>query len=129
MEAGKARKLRWIRKRRTDRVFRTVENVRRVIRYHTNPEYAEAKREALRQRRKRRRRNERRLLLERDGDVCAWCSLPLGDPFDTSEVHVDHRVPISRGGSNALKNLNLLHARCNASKGPRSMSEAPALNA
>lgn len=42
---------------------------------------------------------------------CAWCLLPLG-----RNTHVDHYVPLSRGGSNDRGNLRLLHEKCNVLK-------------
>lgn len=37
--------------------------------------------------------------------------------------HVDHKMPLSRGGSNWPSNLQLLCARCNTSKGAKTMEE------
>lgn len=42
---------------------------------------------------------------------CAICKLPLGKSF-----HIDHIVPIVRGGPNSPKNLQLLHQKCNQEK-------------
>lgn len=32
------------------------------------------------------------------------------------EFHIDHRIPVSKGGSNDILNLRLLHPKCNISK-------------
>lgn len=58
-----------------------------------------------------------RLHAEQSG-LCSYCSisLPLG-------YHVDHVVPLSRGGSNAPDNLRLTCPRCNLSKGAKLISE------
>lgn len=46
---------------------------------------------------------------------CARCGMTLrGKPSD-----IDHITPLALGGSNDRKNLQLLHARCNRSKGAR----------
>lgn len=45
---------------------------------------------------------------------CAHCGTKLGDDY-----HVDHVVPISRGGSNSPGNLQLLCPTCNKSKGAK----------
>lgn len=49
--------------------------------------------------------------------VC-FCGFNLSDGY-----HVDHVVPISRGGSNWPSNLQLLCATCNCSKGTKLMEE------
>jgi 5-methylcytosine-specific restriction endonuclease McrA len=49
---------------------------------------------------------------------CTGCSVDLGKSF-----HVDHDVPLSRGGSNWPSNLQLLCKPCNSSKGTRTMEE------
>jgi len=51
-------------------------------------------------------------LVLRDGPACACCGT-------TEKLVVDHIVPISRGGSDDIANLQILCRRCNASKGAR----------
>lgn len=45
---------------------------------------------------------------------CWWCGKKVGDKY-----HVDHRVPLARGGSNAPENLVIACPKCNLSKGAR----------
>lgn len=45
------------------------------------------------------------------GGKCKYCSAPVEDSY-----HVDHRMPIALGGSNAPHNLQILCAPCNQSK-------------
>jgi 5-methylcytosine-specific restriction endonuclease McrA len=54
----------------------------------------------------------RRLILERDGFQCKRCAA-------TEDLTLDHIIPISRGGTNALENLRCLCRRCNSSKRDR----------
>lgn len=56
----------------------------------------------------------RREVLERDGRVCQLCfgEIPEGDA-----LHLDHRIPVSRGGRSTVENLQVTHARCNLRKG------------
>jgi len=42
---------------------------------------------------------------------CWWCDKPLGD-----DRSIDHRIPLSRGGSNGPRNICITHLRCNLSK-------------
>lgn len=42
---------------------------------------------------------------------CACCGLPLGKNY-----HLDHRVPIARGGANEDSNMQLLRKYCNQTK-------------
>lgn len=53
----------------------------------------------------------RKLIYDR-GNICAIC----GKPVDESDFTVDHIVPLSRGGSNALDNLRPTHRICNMIK-------------
>lgn len=61
-------------------------------------------------------------IIERDGLLCGACgvgvdlSLAWPDPFSKS---VDHIVPLARGGAHSLDNCQLMHLRCNISKGAR----------
>jgi len=51
-------------------------------------------------------------LIDRDGYVCRGCGAG-------SDLTVDHIHPLSRGGSDALENLQLLCGSCNSRKGDR----------
>jgi 5-methylcytosine-specific restriction endonuclease McrA len=51
-----------------------------------------------------------RTLLAAQDRKCAYCRAPL------EEFHVDHKTPISRGGTNALSNLHYTCPRCNMIK-------------
>lgn len=44
--------------------------------------------------------------------ACHWC----GKRVKTSEVHVDHVVPLSKGGPHSVENLCVSCRRCNLSK-------------
>lgn len=52
--------------------------------------------------------------------LCAWCHKPM--PADRSQLHSDHAVPKSKGGSDDDRNRLLMHASCNLSKGTRPLS-------
>lgn len=43
--------------------------------------------------------------------ICWWCDKPIRGKF-----HVDHRIPLSRGGSNDARNICITHGRCNEHK-------------
>ena len=49
---------------------------------------------------------------------CWWCGKPCRDNY-----HVDHRVPLSRGGSDAPENLCITCPECNMKKGSKLPSE------
>lgn len=51
-------------------------------------------------------------LLERDGSDCQICDTALGSLVP----HIDHVIPLSRGGKHMMWNLRLTHASCNESK-------------
>lgn len=56
----------------------------------------------------------------RQGGRCHWCSRKVGKKF-----HVDHIVPLSRGGSNSPENLVISCPKCNLSKGAKLPHEWP----
>lgn len=58
-----------------------------------------------------------RTVLSRDGSSCRYCGNNAG-PF-----HIDHVVPVSRGGLNDLDNLVVACGPCNSSKRDRPLSE------
>lgn len=67
---------------------------------------------------------------DRDGWVCQLCGEPVDraarfpDPFAPS---LDHIVPVARGGSHDITNLQTAHVRCNVARGARALTDpAPA---
>ena len=52
-------------------------------------------------------------LLKRAGGCCEICGTGLGD----TGFHVDHIIPIARGGLHTQENLQIAHPFCNQSKG------------
>jgi hypothetical protein len=60
---------------------------------------------------------------ERDGRRCALC----GEQVQTWETtHIDHIVPVSRGGTDDVANLRAVHGFCNLSKGQKTDEEQKA---
>jgi 5-methylcytosine-specific restriction endonuclease McrA len=49
---------------------------------------------------------------------CAYCRELLSGTF-----HIDHKMPVSRGGGNDLENLHITCARCNMIKGAMTHEE------
>ena len=58
-------------------------------------------------------KKRRELVLTRDNFTCQYCGEKDG------EMHIDHVVPISRGGTNDIENLAVACADCNSSKGQK----------
>lgn len=44
--------------------------------------------------------------------LCWWCSNPL----DLEKFHIDHRIPLSKGGSDSIRNICCTCEACNLSK-------------
>ena len=63
--------------------------------------------------------NLRRRVLERDGLYCVYCDEDLTD----KEIHMDHVIPESKGGSTTFDNLQVTCRKCNLAKGVLSESE------
>lgn len=53
---------------------------------------------------------QRERIFKRDGNKCTVCG-------STRNLHIDHRVPISKGGTSDDDNLRLLCEKCNTTKG------------
>jgi hypothetical protein len=55
-------------------------------------------------------------VMQKSDSKCVACG-------SSGELHVDHIIPHSRGGSNEIDNLQMLCAGCNLSKGTKTMEE------
>jgi 5-methylcytosine-specific restriction endonuclease McrA len=55
-------------------------------------------------------------ILERDSRKCVVCGRSASDGI---VLHVDHIVPVSKGGSNDIVSLQTLCEECNLGKGVR----------
>ncbi len=67
-----------------------------------------------------------RTLLRRDGDRCRWCGIRLvvaAPQAAWNRLTLDHVIPVSKGGTNALNNLALACGRCNRRRGPMPVEE------
>lgn len=63
-------------------------------------------------------------IAKRDGWCCHYCGIKLFGHVETfGPASVDHVLPTSRGGTNALSNLRLACVPCNSSKGARTPQE------
>ncbi len=81
-------------------------------------DHPEAKRISEQNRRQKARENGGRLsrglagkLFKLQKGKCACCGLPLGDDY-----HLDHIMPLHRGGQHADSNMQLLRSKCNHEK-------------
>lgn len=55
-------------------------------------------------------------IITRDGMVCHICS---GEIESLADLHMDHIVPLSKGGPHTAANISPSHAQCNMRKGAR----------
>lgn len=62
-------------------------------------------------------------ILKRDGLFCYLC----GSDIDDGDYHMDHVIPLSRGGSHSMENIKVTHARCNLIKHNKTVEEARVL--
>jgi 5-methylcytosine-specific restriction endonuclease McrA len=58
-------------------------------------------------------------IYKRDRDICYLC----GRKVKKSERHLDHVIPLSRGGAHSEDNIRVTHARCNLKKGVKLVEE------
>lgn len=54
-------------------------------------------------------------IIARDGGICYLCELPV----PVGAEHLDHVIPISRGGPDTAANVRVTHALCNLRKHAR----------
>jgi 5-methylcytosine-specific restriction endonuclease McrA len=57
------------------------------------------------------------VIFERDKGICGICKLSVERD---SDWHVDHVVPLAKGGEHSYANTQLAHGSCNRAKGARS---------
>lgn len=91
------------------REYRSTPNGRAVMDFHS------AKRRQIMLGLKNRERFDRMEIFHRDGGICQIC----GEPANPFMFHVDHIVPISRGGAHNRSNVQTAHPWCNLSKGAK----------
>lgn len=66
-------------------------------------------------------RQEKRLAIYlRDGLACAYCGVGVEQG---AVMHLDHVMPVERGGDNDAKNLVTSCERCNLAKGARTVAQ------
>jgi HNH endonuclease len=58
-------------------------------------------------------------VVRRDGQMCQLCAKNVLD----NELHLDHVIPVSRGGTSTVENLRVLCAECNLKKKSDSLDE------
>jgi 5-methylcytosine-specific restriction endonuclease McrA len=69
----------------------------------------------------------RQQILDRDGSDCYLCQEPVdfnaphtrGEPGWETYPHVEHVIPLAKGGDDTLSNVKIAHAKCNIDKGVR----------
>lgn len=59
----------------------------------------------------------RAAVVARDGLLCRYCGGPA------VPLHIDHVVPVSRGGATTLRNLVVACRKCNLAKGAKLVTE------
>jgi 5-methylcytosine-specific restriction endonuclease McrA len=128
---------------------RDARNVWKATHYSKHPQkraayskkYRETHPDQLRQVKRRRRANlaevdtekyTEKEVLEFYGSNCHICELPIdmevsrrpgiGEYWELG-LHIDHLVPISKGGGDTLENVRPSHAKCNLRKSHRDMPE------
>jgi hypothetical protein len=109
-EAARARYNEWIAKPEN----RAKVNATLSARLREHPQLRQ-KYEAVRRARKRGALVEvvdRRIVLERAGGLCGWCS----EPIDPTTFHVDHIVALVHGGEHSYANTQPVHPACNYEK-------------
>lgn len=129
-----ARQAAWYLKNQEIRAAHRLHNQATIAEYNrayrvANPE---AHRRAERRRNARKRNNgvakyTEQQVLDLHGTDCHICKLPID--FNAPRLpgkhgwelgfHIDHLIPISKGGPDTLQNVKPAHGRCNISKGSK----------
>lgn len=56
-------------------------------------------------------------------DLQNYCCALTGDELTPETASVDHKIPISKGGTNVMENVQVLHSEVNRMKGSMSTLE------
>ena len=65
---------------------------------------------------------QRRRLSERQGNLCMYCGVGLLR-LNRNQRHIDHKIPVERGGPDEEHNMQVLCGRCNSRKGVQTDDE------
>lgn len=65
---------------------------------------------------------QRRRIRERQGNLCMYCGVALLR-LNTSQRHIDHKIPVEHGGPDEEDNMQALCGRCNSRKGIQTDAE------
>ena len=57
----------------------------------------------------------RRKVYDRDGGVCYLCRQPV----EFAAMHLEHVIPLSKGGEHSYANVRTSCSGCNLTKGPK----------
>jgi len=92
--------------------IRKLESAKQLRKYYSSTE--------IRERWNERSSSYRRIiidyLMDRDGSRCGICGKPIKVTAGPMRPSIDHIVPRSEGGADAMVNLQATHYRCNLSK-------------
>lgn len=99
------------------------EAIERVRRYRETPKGKSSKKNYEHKRRTEKRKgdvstNQLLELIEKSSE-CYWCKESLSDKV----THIDHLVPLSRGGLHTISNLRVTCSKCNLKKGNKTPEE------
>lgn len=62
----------------------------------------------------------RQEIIRRDHATCYLCNQ---GPLDPTDIHIDHDIPLSRGGTHTADNVHVACTNCNLRKGKMTSSE------
>lgn len=58
---------------------------------------------------------DRQVVFERDEGICGICR----EPVERNDFHIDHVIPLSKGGEHSYANVQVAHPPCNLAKSDR----------
>ena len=59
----------------------------------------------------------RRTLMQKQGGACAICGEQMSRGDGPRQMTIDHVMPVSKGGTSVITNLQLACSACNSAKG------------